>query len=125
MPRRGAADRQGVRCTVVGPRTLELIDVLDELVAVLDSDGDTHWSRWMKRAQARLKQSDHSGITYLLDAYGGMGSFNDLILGQTTAGDRFAWKPGHEELNQRFEALRDRAWQLADWIRRNHEIAGT
>ncbi|WP_428480640.1 DUF6966 domain-containing protein [Pseudomonas chlororaphis] len=36
-------------------------------------------------AQALLLDSDYSGITCLLSAYGGMGSFNALILRQTFA----------------------------------------
>lgn len=63
----------------MGQKTEELIDVLDQLVKVLESDGEMHWSRWMRKARALLIDSDYSGITYLLSAYGGTGSFNDLV----------------------------------------------
>lgn len=48
-------------------------------------------------------------------------SFNDLVLGQTLANGRFAWKPGHIELNDRLVALRTKAWELAQAIKRSHE----
>ena len=88
-------------------KTEELISVLDELVAVLESDGEEHWSQWMSDARTRLADSDSSGITKLRSAYGGMGSFNDLILGQSYRDGVLCWKPGYGELNQRFYRLRD------------------
>lgn len=53
----------------------------------------------MRKAQTSLEDSDYSGITCLLSAYGGMGSLNDLILGQTFDDGVFSWRPGHLELN--------------------------
>ena len=68
---------------------------LEQLATVLESDGDTHWSLWVRKARARLLDSDYSGITYLLSAYGGMSSFNDLILGQSYDGGAF---PGNQAM---------------------------
>ena len=98
----------------------ELIKTLDELVQVLEIDGARHWCSWMRNASTRLKNGDSSGVDHLLRAYGGMGSLNDLILGQTTRDGAFGWKPGHVELNERFAALRSKAWQLAQHSRRSH-----
>ena len=103
----------------MGPKTEELICVLDQLAAMLESDGDTHWSLWMRKARARLMNSDYSGIEYLQSAYGGMGSFNDLILGQSDENGVLCWKPGHVELNERFDELRNDAAKLVDFIKRN------
>lgn len=58
----------------------------------------------------------------MLGAYGGMGSFNDFVAGQTTIDGKFAWKPGYAELNEEIDALRSKAWSLAAAIKRNHEI---
>ena len=52
----------------MGPKTEELICVLDQLAVMLESDGDTHWSLWMRKARARLTDSDYSGIEYLQSA---------------------------------------------------------
>lgn len=101
------------------PLTEQLIDVLDQLATVLESDGDTHWSQWIRKARAHVMNSDYYGIEYLLSAYGGMGSFNDLILGQSSVNGAFAWKPGHVELNNKFDALRNQAAKLAHKIKRS------
>ena len=105
----------------MGPKTKELVCVLEQLATVLESDGNTLWSLWVRKARARLLDSDYSGITYLLSAYGGMSSFNDLILGQSYDGGAFSWKPGHVELNKRFDKLRDDAAQLAAGIKRSQD----
>ncbi|MDD1001348.1 DUF6966 domain-containing protein [Pseudomonas sp. TNT2022 ID642] len=102
----------------MGPKTEELICVLDQLAAMLESDGDTHWSLWMRKARARLMDSDYSGIEYLQSAYGGMGSFNDLVLGQSDENGVLCWKPGHVELNERFDELRNEAAKLVELIKR-------
>ena len=43
----------------MGPKTAELIDVLEELAILLESDGDNHWSRWMRKAKTLLQASDN------------------------------------------------------------------
>ncbi|WP_371321761.1 hypothetical protein [Pseudomonas sp. PDM32] len=86
---------------------------------MLESDGDTHWSFWMRKARALLLDSDYSGIEYLLSAYGGMGSLNDLILGQSYVDGVLSWKPGHVELNEKFTELRNNAQQFANAIKRS------
>lgn len=100
--------------------TEELIETLDELAQILESDDAHHWGSWMRSAATRLKNGDFSGVDQLLRAYGGMGSLNDLILGQTTHDGAFAWKLGHLDLNERFDSLRSKACQLAQHIRRSH-----
>lgn len=103
----------------MGQRTEELIDVFDQLIKVLESNGEMHWSRWMQKVQAYLIDSDYYGVTYLLSAYGGMGSFNDLVLGQNPNLGAFAWAPGHVDINDNLQALRHRAAQLALEIQRS------
>ncbi|WP_434677815.1 MULTISPECIES: DUF6966 domain-containing protein [unclassified Pseudomonas] len=58
-------------------------------------------------------------ITCLLSAYGGMGSFNDLVLGQTANEGPTAWALGHVGINDDLQELRDRAAQLAFEIQRS------
>lgn len=95
-----------------------LVHVLEQLAELLERDGDQHWSRWMRTARARLLDGDPDAIRYLLSAYGGMGSFNDLILGQRYDSNGFSWKPGYAELNQRFDDLRGEAYDLAQRVRK-------
>ena len=106
----------------MGPKTQELVGVLAKLASLLDSDGEQHWCAWMLRVKARLENSDYSGIDYLLSAYGGMGSFNDFIAGQSMVAGQFVWKTGDKELNDEIDELRNRAWSLAKDIERHHVI---
>ncbi len=107
----------------MGPKTEKLIMVLDAIIALLESDDERYWSGWMRDVRERLQQSDASGIEKLLKAYGGMGSFNDLLLGQSRQEGRLVWKPGHVEMNDRLKELQQEAYQLGEAIRRENDRA--
>ena len=98
----------------------ELLEVLSEIIEILDEDREEHWSGWMAQSRHRLLDSDYSGIEHLLSAYGGMGSFNDFVLGQSYENGQFRWKEGHVDKNNRLDELRRKAWKLADEITRDH-----
>lgn len=106
----------------MGPKTTELVEVIDKIIALLLQDGDKHWSEWMVESKRRLLNSDFSGIEYLLRAYGGMGSFNDFVIGQTEKNGKVEWKPGAAENNKKLNELSSAAYELASDIKRNHEI---
>jgi hypothetical protein len=91
--------------------------VVTELEALLRGDGENHWADWMQRVIIQLEQGDQSAPESLLRAYGGMGSFNDLALGQDYSNGHFQWRADAGELNERLDALRGRAWELARAIR--------
>lgn len=102
----------------MGPKTKELINVLQSLIDLLQRDHETYWSKWMSVSKSRIEASDFSGVTHLLGAYGGMGSFNDLILGQGRQRGKIVWKDNHAELNTELSRLRNEAWELATSIKR-------
>lgn len=106
----------------MGPKTQELVCVLAKLASLLESDGEKHWCAWILRAKARLENSDYSGIDYFLGIYGGMGSFNDYIAGQSIVAGQFVRKPGYKELNDEIDGLRGQAWSLANDLKRYHVI---
>lgn len=105
----------------MGPKTTQLIDVLEQIIQVLDSDGEKHWRKWMASARLRIINSDYSGVEYLLDAYGGMGSFNDLVIGQSMVG-RGNLRAGVQEANDKLDTLRGKAYELAQYIKYHHAI---
>jgi Domain of unknown function (DUF6966) len=98
----------------------ELLKILDEIIQLLEADGEQHWSNWMRKSRSRLQDSDYSGIEHLLSAYGGMGSFNDLVICQSYENGEFRLKEGYVEKNNRLSDLRSKAWELADAIRRDY-----
>jgi hypothetical protein len=98
-------------------KSQELIDVLQELILLLQSDGGSRWIEWLERSRAMLVANNTEGATYWLSAYGGMGSFNDLVLGQVYEnGVSTAWKPDADQLNAEYFRLKDIAWKLAQEI---------
>lgn len=100
----------------------ELLKTLGELIQLLESDGEEHWSEWLRLSRVRLLNSDYSGIEHLRSAYGGMGSFTDLVICQRYENGEFSWKEGHVAKNNRLDELRSKAWKLADNIRRGQTI---
>jgi len=100
----------------------ELLKTLGELIQLLESDGEEHWSEWLRLSRVRLLNSDYSGIEHLRSAYGGMGSFTDLVICQSYENGEFSWKEGHVAKNHRLDELRSKAWKLADDIRRGQTI---
>jgi hypothetical protein len=106
----------------MGPKTAQLITILDEIKSLLDADGERNWARFIASSKSKLLNLDYTGIEYLLSGYGGMGSFNDLVIGQDTIGGEFRWKEGSVEANDRLNKLRSEAYFLADFIKHNSEI---
>ena len=105
----------------MGPLTTELCDRLRETAGLLSRVGESHWRRWLETSLRRIENSDLSGVDHLLGAYGGMGSFNDLVLSPpnapVTMTDEF------RELNDRLDELRSELYRLARAVRSNAEIA--
>jgi hypothetical protein len=58
----------------------ELINSCEELVILLQKNGNDNWAQWFNAALASLRQDDLYGCRKILNAYGGMGSFNDFGL---------------------------------------------
>jgi hypothetical protein len=107
----------GCGASAVQAKSQELIDVLQKLILLLQSDGGSCWIEWLDRAQSMLKADNPEGATYLLSAYGGMGSFNDLVLGQVYEnGVSTSWKSNADQLNEEYFRLKNIAWKLAQAI---------
>lgn len=97
-----------------GAKTSRLVTLLDELAVILRELDQAHWADSMSESARRLRQSDVSEIHHLLSAYGGMGSFNDIL--PELVGEL----PDHRV--ERARRLRSQVWDLGDQIRRESEI---
>jgi hypothetical protein len=100
----------------MGAKTKSLIETLTELSSLLRQHDEQHWASWIDSDLRRIGSGDLNGVTHLLSAYGGMGSFNDLVLHPAN---------GHRvdtasivRVNDALSLLRSRAWILADQISR-------
>lgn len=107
---------------MMGPKTTQLITVLEQIVQLLDSDGEKHWWKRIASACSRLISSDCSTVEYLLDAYDGMGSFNDLVVGEIFVDGRFSWKTDAQDANAKLDTLRGEAYELAEYIKHHYVI---
>ena len=101
----------------MGPKTKELISVLEKLISLLESDNEKHWSTWLTNSKLRIEGSDFSGIELLLSSYGGMGSFNDLIICQIVNNGKIEFTKDYSDKNEELNKLRSKAWKLAEYIK--------
>jgi hypothetical protein len=63
------------------PHPIEsLVSNLETLTDLLDRHQASHWVQWMKQSMERIQSGDPYGLGFLLRAFGGMGSLNDLVL---------------------------------------------
>ena len=91
-----------------------LANILEETAALMESDGDHHWAKWLKRDAADLRRGDIGGATHFLSAFGGMGSLND------TYGRVGPSKPEREKTTiERICDRLDSAWHIASRLVRD------
>lgn len=93
----------------------ELISALDETVALLRSCGEKHWAKWLAGDRASIANGNAAGVTHLLSAFGGMGSFNDLFL--SPANGHSLSEADVSATNAKLNDLRTRLYGLAQALR--------
>jgi len=92
---------------------------LDEIIVLLQDDGNS-WVRLFKLARQAFAQADYKACgSMILSGNGGMGSLNDIVLGQSrNASGEWGWTPGYQELNDKFQVLLGRLYTFADKVSR-------
>jgi hypothetical protein len=86
---------------------------LNRLIALLDEDGETFWSGYLRRGLAQVKAHRLSGATFVLGCFGGQDTFSDLTLGEQWASE----EPLRvKNLNERLTHLRTEVFQSANNI---------
>jgi hypothetical protein len=94
------------------PRSEEtLVEVMEQLVALLDQCSETLWCSRIRDDLRLLKNQDAYGAERFLSYFGGMGSLNDLVLCQLNG--HTIDKSREDEANARFTTLKGHAWELA------------
>ena len=97
----------------MGPKTKQLIQSLSRLIQILEEANEPLWADWFSQAKHRLNNSDYSGIKKILGAYGGMGSFNDLVIGYSIKGP----DENYINTNDKMDELRHLIYSLAHEIK--------
>ena len=84
--------------------------------------GEGHWADRITDAIRRINDGDLSGVDYLLRAFGGMGSLNDLLIHEANGHSIAAVEVG--PVNDRLDELRTRVYSAASRIRRSSDRPG-
>jgi hypothetical protein len=95
---------------------LALIGILDETIAFLRKHGVTHWPESLERSRAFIENRDFRGVEELFSIFGGMGSFNDVMIdplnGHSVAESEVA------RVNDRFQMLKGNIYNSVTTLRR-------
>jgi hypothetical protein len=77
-----------------------------EMIDLLESDSSS-WVKLFRKALLAFDAQDFDHCAYIiLSGSGGMGSLNDLVLGQSQdEKGQFIWKDGYVEMNEKFASL--------------------
>lgn len=90
--------------------------VIKALEYLLDQAGELHWCNWL-RVDIELWQSEND-VSHHLNAYGGMGSLNDLWIttwnGRVNSESQKAW------INETLSLLRHLAFQTAHYLKKKN-----
>ena len=88
-----------------------LTSAVMEVVALLSEVGEEHWSTWFADVRQRLERHDPQAFVQASAAFGGMGSFNDVVIhsinGHTVPDSRIGG------VNERLGELRSVIWAEA------------
>jgi Domain of unknown function (DUF6966) len=93
-----------------------LVRSMNELETLLGDVGEDFWRDWIRKDLTRIENGDRYALAHFLGAFGGMGSFSDLVISPMN---------GHEiseehigSSNDRLGVLRSRAWASAKAMQR-------
>jgi Domain of unknown function (DUF6966) len=73
------ATSPGLDDGAMDPDVARLADSLDRLAAFLADHGEERWAAWVATDARRVRDGDRRGVSHFLQAFGGMGSLNDLV----------------------------------------------
>ncbi|SDT70703.1 hypothetical protein [Jiangella sp. DSM 45060] len=88
-----------------------LAELLGEAVTLLERYGETRWASLLSASKRELLAGDAHGLLRLQNAFGGMGSLNDLLIME--ANGHPVQRDDERNVNERLTALRSEISQLA------------
>ena len=93
------------------------VQTLEQLVSLLKRFGEIHWSRKIEDVLSFLRKDDIYGAERFITYFGDMGLLNDVWL----CDDNGHSVPSEmqQKINAEFDALKLRAWNIANEVTRN------
>jgi len=89
-------------------RLPELLSALEQTIALLRGSGQLQWAERLEKDRSLIQGDDFYGVEHLLQAFGGMGSFNDLVLQPASKNAELKW-------------LSNRIYDIANALRRDRD----
>ncbi len=96
----------------MGPKTKQLVQSLNRLVQILEEANQPFWAECFIKARKRIIKSDYSGVELVLGTYGGMGSFNDLVIRYIIKGPDSNYINTNDEMDELREIIYSLAQEL-------------
>lgn len=108
--------REGAPSSGADAKLQELCQTIESLIPLLESAAETHWANWLRTDLQRLRSGDTYALHHLLQSFGGMGSFNDLVIHQLNGHTVEQNDVG--QINDRLGDLRSDIYRLAHELER-------
>ena len=99
----------------------KLLAALDQAVALLEQHSEQHWAAWLATDRARIAEGDRYALDNLLLAFGGMGSFNDLVLQRRD--QKVPFDDAQLAANRRLREYRRTIWAAAKAMQRELNVS--
>ncbi len=93
----------------------DLVDALVETVALLRRYDVSWWADWLDRDRVHVQRGDAYGLDHILQAFGGMGSLNDVVIHPVNGNPIAAEDVG--PVNRRLGELTSQIYAAATWLR--------
>lgn len=58
----------------------DINEALEKIILILKNNGELNWANSLERCRLELKNDPINACSKILSMYGGMGSFNDIVL---------------------------------------------
>lgn len=95
-----------------------LIENVDELIRLMEKHNEKYWSEYFRKAIGMVKDRNFRGIELFLQSFGGMGSFNDLVI--TRINGHTIQKKDEEMVNKKMEELKAKIHKLSIEIKHEY-----
>ncbi|HXD86653.1 MAG TPA: hypothetical protein VN641_09175 [Urbifossiella sp.] len=92
---------------------------LEHAITLLERVGEDHWAAWLREDLARIRGGNIEGLSHLRSAFGGMGSFNDLVI-HTVNGHRIV-PDESDSVNKELDLLRSSIFEVVQSVRQQAE----
>jgi hypothetical protein len=95
-----------------------LIEKVDELIRLMEKHNEKYWSEYFRKAIGMVKDRNFRGIELILKSFGGMGSFNDLVI--TRINGHTIQERDEEMVNEKMKELKENIYKLSIEIKHEY-----